>query len=503
MQDSVERAAGTVTIPTCLLGLMLYGCVGSGGWDRPQEIELAVDPGVEHQEIICFGASGAWSMDHIGSEWREETRQRVADLLFSPDLGIGLSGWKFIIGAGSSEKDADIITSPNEWRRSESFRPRERESYDWSRQAGQQWFLRAAKAYGVSSLHGIAYSPPVWMTKNGHAQPDVGSGTTNLRSGRFADFAAYLADVVKHFSFTDVSPFNEPNWDWNRATQEGNRYSPDEMVTLVRMLHDELARRCVSARIVAPEAGDLRALTGKPYARELIGDPGMRAIVSNTVSAHSYGSDYDNGLGDDRLVDLRKTVRAGLDSVAKDAGFRQTEYCILGPDGPGRDLGMDAALRMARVMHFDLTLMDATEWSWWLSVSPYDYKDGLLYTDYRVLGDPQEVITSKLFWTFGNFSRFVRPGFRRIETRGVSDPQGLMASAYLDPRTGAIVVVLVNEDNRDRSIRIKLSGDHRPMGFVPWLTSAPPEDSLRSLEPVPLEDVCRVPARSVMTLVSY
>ena len=32
-----------------------------------------------------------------------------------------------------------------------------------------------------------------------------------------------------------------------------------------------------------------------------------------------------------------------------------TEYCILGPDGPGRDLGIDPALCVANTIHFDLT----------------------------------------------------------------------------------------------------------------------------------------------------
>lgn len=50
-------------------------------------------------------------------------------------------------------------------------------------------------------------------------------------------------------------------------------------------------------------------------------------------------------------------------------------------EGGKVDLGMDAALYMARVIHTDLTVANAAAWQWWLAVSPYDYKDGLIYVD--------------------------------------------------------------------------------------------------------------------------
>jgi len=60
--------------------------------------------------------------------------------------------------------------------------------------------------------------------------------------------------------------------------------------------------------------------------------------------------------------------------------------------GGGRDLTMTTALWMARAMHFDLTICNATAWDWWTAVSREDYKDGLLYTDYRDEGAPVTII---------------------------------------------------------------------------------------------------------------
>jgi len=42
---------------------------------------------------------------------------------------------------------------------------------------------------------------------------------------------------------------------------------------------------------------------------------------------------------------------------------------------------MDAALYLARTIHNDLTVAHASAWQYWLAISPYDYKDGLIYID--------------------------------------------------------------------------------------------------------------------------
>src|SRR5690606_34364970 len=49
-----------------------------------------------------------------------------------------------------------------------------------------------------------------------------------------------------------------------------------------------------------------------------------------------------------------------------------------------------------------------------------------------------------ILWALGNYSYFIRPGYRRIETTGADDLDGLIASAYLSPDKTNMVVVLVN-----------------------------------------------------------
>ena len=79
---------------------------------------FTIDSTAVQQQIDCFGASDAWSMRFMG-EMPEATQNEVARLLFSsgvdasgnPD-GIGLSIWRFNIGAGSVEQgDSSLINS--------------------------------------------------------------------------------------------------------------------------------------------------------------------------------------------------------------------------------------------------------------------------------------------------------------------------------------------------------------------------------------------------------
>src|SRR5690606_39927671 len=75
----------------------------------------------------------------------------------SPE-GIGLSLWRFNIGAGSFEQGvASGIRT--DWRREECFLNADG-SYDWKKQQGQQWFLNAARERGVKYTLGFSIAPP-------------------------------------------------------------------------------------------------------------------------------------------------------------------------------------------------------------------------------------------------------------------------------------------------------------------------------------------------------
>jgi O-glycosyl hydrolase len=477
---------------------------------------------LRHQIIDNFGASDCWSIQEIGS-WPEAQRGQIAQLLFSAKSGIGLSCWRFNLGGGP---DATIT---DKWRTAETFEVSEGK-YDWTRLASQQWFLDAAKRNGVPQLLAFVNSPPARMTRNGLTQTTKGDGSTNLKPGYEEQFARYLVDILAHFQsvkkipFQFVSPVNEPSWEWDKADQEGNRYSNADIRGVLLALDAALRGQRLDTRIIAPESASLQALSkpvtglSKKYNAEygnyldyLLGDPALSRILGQRVAFHSYLSDRLNT----ELIQNRETLRSAFGKY-HGASLWQSEYCILtGPEGKGgggRDLTMKTALDVARVMHYDLTLLDVSAWQWWLALSRSDYKDGLIYTDYEKLGDAPSVIPSKLLWTFGNFSRFVRPGMRRVELAGEShDKNGLLGSAWVDERDGGLVLVYINEGSLAEDVEVTFTGSAKEQaskmtGMVPYVTSDRPGDDLKEYAFAPLDAsgklVYSIPARSAVTLVA-
>ncbi len=448
-------------------------------------------------------------MQRVG-KWSAASRNRVADLLFSTTSGAGLSSWRFNVGGGINPR----ITHP--WRTAETFELAEGR-YDWTRQAGERWFVAAAKARGVPRFLAFVNSPPGRMTRNGLTYCGKG-GTSNLRPGFEAQYARYLGDVLEHFrtnpdeperiAFDYVSPVNEPQWDWEGHSQEGMRASNADIKRMARALATELKRRGSSTELAMLESGCLpdmwhlnRKATetwGEPYGdylAQFIGDPEIAPLLAKRIGYHSYGSDLVTG----PLLEHRWMLG---ERMTRFPGWKiwQTEYCILvgseGKGGSGRDLTMNTALDVARIIHLDLTLVGVSAWQWWTAFSPEDYKDGLIYTNWKKPGDDETIYPAKLLWVMGNYSRFVRPGMTRVElTGGAHDVQGLMGSAYKGGKR--VIVVYVNMGHSPRTVELTAGG--RRLGpMTPFVTSEQPGDDLKRYPDVSTTVTLR--ARSVTTL---
>ena len=476
-----SRFAVWVTL-VCLSGML-------GGWAAAGEsIRVRLSPDQTHQTMDGFGASDAWQCQFVGKNWPLEKRERMADLLFSREMdtngspkGIGLSIWRFNVGAGTTEQgDASGIRNP--WRRAECFQNADG-SYDWSKQAGQQWFLDAARQRGVECFLAFPNAAPVHLSRNGKGFADKGSPQLNLKADKVDAYATFLAEVLAHFQrdgrgFDYLSPFNEPQWAWDDGGQEGTPALNTELYELVRALSKELSRRKLPTRIVLGEAGTIGPAFRKmdTHGQTSDGRDDQAQFFFNPKSAHYVGNlpnvapilsahDYHSVWPLDKLVEYRQGLRDALRAANPALGYWQSEYCILEEPneeirgGRRRDLGMDLALYVARLIHADLTIANARSWQWWTALSQVDYKDGLLYLDDGSAGDTGRmgpratsllhdgaVRESKLLWAFGNFSRFIRPGMVRIHcetTPAQPIANGLLASAYRNAG-GDLVVLLVN-----------------------------------------------------------
>ncbi len=479
---------------------------------------ITLDPSLEYQTIAHFGASDAWRMQFVGKNWPVEKREYIADLLFSKEMdekgnpkGIGLSLWRFYIGSGSAHQ-GDSSDIKNEWRRGECFLNPDG-TYDWSRQEGQQWFLEAAKKRGVEKYLAFTLSAPVQYTLNGKAYSIKGDERINMKPGHYDEYATFAVDVLEHFAnegyeFDYLSPVNEPQWDWSNPGQEGTAATNENIYLLSKYLAEELESRDLNTKLTIGEVGDIKQLyrdykASGDQVDAFFGDNTVLDLSSlpkteRLITGHSYFTTWPI----DTLVNTRQKLRAKLDEV-EGLEYWQTEFCILeeSPEigkGQKRDLGMNTALYVARVIHADLTIANASSWQWWTSLTTWDYKDGLIYLD---TGDESdlfnrdrmkedgEVRESKLLWAFGNFSRFVTPGMTRIQAS--IDNKEVAVAAFKEE--DKCVMVLINYGQDPKKLTL-------PKNFKPAKSYV--TDEKNSLDQMRVGDKSvKLPKRSVTTII--
>ncbi|WP_165586742.1 glycoside hydrolase [Neotamlana sedimentorum] len=489
-------------------------------------VQVKIDTSKTYQTIYDFGASDAWSTQFVGKNWPETSKKQIVDLLFSKALkkdgspkGIALSAWRFNIGAGSLEQ-GKASGIKNQWRRTEGFLDLVG-NYNWNAQSGQVWFLKQVQKMGVNSFVGFVNSPPVYLTRN-HKAFSADGLSANISSENYSKYAHFLIKVIQGIkeyagvNLNYISPFNEPQWKWQCCNQEGSPWNNDEIAAMTKILNDSLNKNDLETKIELTEAGQINYLYNN-FKDENRGDQihnffnpssinylGNLSHVAKKVVGHSYFSTWPT----ERLIKTRKLLAQKIQETNTALEYGMSEYTLLENNeeikGKGRDLGITPALYMARVLHADLTIANATFWHWWLAVSPYNYKDGLIYIDKNKNGG--EIFESKLLWALGHYSRFIESGMIRIGADYASEvPEqekinGLLCSAYQSKSRDKMVLVFTNQLNEDKVVA--LSG--MPKSFKKmklYLTTKSPQDNLRFIKEISTKNTFLMPRKSLITCV--
>lgn len=509
------------------------------GKQAPAKAEISkyvVDSNNKCQTIDNFSASDGWSMQFIGL-WPREKQEQIADWLFSTQndktgqpKGIGLSLWRFNIGAGSAGQ-GDKSGIDNIWTRSECFLLADG-SYDWNQQKGQRNFLQLAKQRGVNQYLGFILSPPVYWTQNGMATNTGRGASFNIQEDRYDDYARFQAEVIQgleqhegiHLDY--ICPFNEPDghWNWVGPKQEGTAATNREIARTVRLMSKEFEARKIDTKILVSESFDYNCMFRiHPYTKADRGYQiqsffnkdsvhtyiGSLSNVPRLMAAHSYWTNTP-------LTDLR-SIRIDMNKELQKnkVGYWQTELCIMSNDdeiggGGGKDLTMKTALYVARVIHHDLVYGNASAWQWWRSVATGNYKDGLIYAEPDKSLIDGSFTDSKLMWALGNYSRFIRPGAIRLGVsaydskgkpveEGDTDPYALMISAYQNAN-GTPVLVVINYNEKERVFDLKWKGN-APKAWIPYCTSDEKGVDLKPMDRKPSKAQMDIPARSIITYV--
>ena len=493
-------------------------------------VEVTVDCSNKYQTIRNFGSSDAWNADWLGRLWPEAKKNRLAELLFSKELdengnpkGMGLSCWRFNIGSGSATQGDDAGMGDS--KRTECFLNPDG-TYTWERQTGQLWFLRkAALEYGVEDLLGFMNSPPIYMTKHGYAYNEEKKWNYILAEDKYDDYALFAAEVVDHFDkegihFDYISPMNEPQYAWNDGEQEGSPATDQEIADVIKAMSSAFAAKQLTTQLTFAEAGSLsRSMSQIPKfwgseqsAMKVAGLPN----VSNIVSAHSYWDDTNA----ERMYNTRVKFREKLNTTNTDLEYFQSEYSLLDngytwghPGSHGGNLReIECAMSLARMLHVDLVVANATGWHWWTTFAPANHygESRFALIEAQTTKDLTDGFFSdtKLLYTLGQYSRFVRPGMKRVEAKRsdnlsvVDALKNDMYSSYINEATQQVVIIATNSRTVKRPFTFKVENisGNTDLEFTPYVTSE--GDNMKAYPKIKEGDVFKIPPLSVVTFVS-
>jgi len=506
-----------------------------------QSYTVTINPNITYQTIVDFGSSDCWTADFVGKYFSTAEKEKSAKWLFSQEFdtngnpeGIGLSMWRVNLGAGSAEQGSnsgiDDVT-----RRGYCYLDA-KGNYDWTKSAGQQYFMQQAKKYGVEHFLLFSNSAPVQFTKNGKAFAAAGVSGSNLADSHYADFANFLTTTTKHFinegyNITLIDPVNEPQYDWTSG-QEGSPWTNECIAKLARELDKSITSQGVSSQILLPEACQWKALYQDGTEKrannqiEAFFNPantdtyiGNLQNLKKAVAGHSYWTFGNNtDLKDIRQTVAEKAAQYGLDVY-------QTEWSMLDKE-PDTSAGfpssydaadyMDIALYMGKLIHCDLTFGNMASWSYWTTFAQekWGQKNRFYLLRMNAQGDNGNesygditkggtITDNPNLWVLGNYSRFIRPGYKRVShtTNRSEDLNKLLGSAYLSPDGKRVVSVYVNMTSSQLAVRLNVDGQTTAKDINVYRTSSS-ENLKRVNSSFSLGKGIAVPAKSVVTIVA-
>jgi len=395
---------------------------------------VTVDWDTTYQTIDGFGVSEAFHQSNNIARLGETKQNEIYDLLFSTTDGAGFSIFRSILGDGGTWGNAD--DGPNK-----TMQPAE-DVWDWNESNDDQIpMIKAIQSkYGINQILYTVWSPPAWMKTNGSV---VGG---SLRTDKYQAYATYLAEHIKNYKskfgieITHIGIQNEPNLE---TSYSSCRWSPEELRIFMRdYLVPTFDKENITAKVVFAENMSFN----EQYAIDSLNDP-IAVKRVDIVGAHNYGSNY---------IPFTTTKSKGK-------GIWMTEVS----DMNGNDTSINDGLRWAKEIHDFMTITEGNAWFYWWGACFKTYNgEGLIQMD---LNNKTYKVAKRLY-TIGQYSRFIRPGWQRIEA--TKNPvSNVYVTAYKDPKSGKFAIVALNNGWSSQSITYTLKG-FSPTVVTAYTTSA-------------------------------
>ncbi len=410
-----------------------------------------------------WGTSLCWWAHRVG--YSPVLTEKSAKLFFSNE-GLDLNIMRYNIGGGDDPTHKHIT-------RTDSMIPgwltydesTDDYIYDYEADKNQLNVLKACyECSGKDAfVEAFSNSPPYFMCKSGCSSGGKNPNENNLRDDCYDAFAKYLADVTEYINnklnikVSSLSPMNEPDtdfWHYMSEKQEGCHFDPGESQNkiILKTAREIRAKGLNHIDIVASdETSTDKALNSyKLYSQEV-------KDVIDRVSTHTYATKKIRKLGK-----LMKTENRNL-------WMSETDWSSVSSKKAGE---MGAGLWFAEKIISDINALSPSAWVMWLTIDNHISKDG--YMGNKDTGAPdtnggywgiafadhdkEEIILTKKYYCFGQFSKFIRPGDTIIHT-------GKNTLGAISKDGSKLTLVAFNKNSRSKDITIDIS-DFKQSGII-------------------------------------
>lgn len=454
-------------------------------------VNLRLHPDLQFQEYIGFGASftasSAWNLATIPTEARKE----VLTQLFSPTEGAGFTLTRTHINSSDYSNGHYTYVEPGDidlatfsiYEDLKGFTGDENEQVQGIELVAPNYDLipMILEAQGIQGadfkIIASPWSPPSWM-KTGETS-EMTNG--NLLPEYYGLWAKYLSKYISAYAeqgiaLWGITPQNEPlhahdaRWDSNGLTPEqGRDFLRDHLgPQLVKDGHLNLHDLDAGLRVLIY---DHNKSMMNQYVLPTYSDPEAAKYAWGTAF-HWYASSEleENNWYAQELSDLHKSwPTKGMihteSSIDIDAEDPIGQYWRESTDYAGTFVPFDT---YAHDIISDLNqgVQGYIEWCMILSdkgqPNPYDN-----FNSAPVLINPvtDSVTYTPLYYLLSHFSKFIRPGARRIEIKA-EEMQGIAHTAAKNV-DGSIALVVYNSTTEAREISIQLDATTHTVQMPP------------------------------------
>lgn len=416
--------------------------------------QVTIDRGRTHQTMHGFGASNrVWDDPHVSDAPRTSIPAAArAEILTRLYTELGLTRVRLILDGGVEPVNDNDDPLVFDWSKF---------NFEGKRNDAHVAFVKEAIPFGLSIYCPAPLAPEHWMTER---NPD-----------EYVEWA--LAILIRWRQLGQEPPFfsvlNEPGSNW-----EDRLWSGRWMRTVVKRLGPRMRAAGLKTELVVPD--DVNPTEAHARARTILADPEARRYVG-ALAYHLYREPSG--------ADMR-----AIQTLAATYGLPiwMTEF------GDASFHDHHGAVSWARMIHALIADygVSAVDYMWGFFGS-HDSGQALIAVMFDD-GEYRRYALTPAYYVTGHFSRFVRPGYVRVEARS-GDP-AVLVTAY----TGAaeLVIVAINSGPDPKVVTFNLAAGPATGVFSALMTTR--TEPWKAAPPVYVSDGTfrlMLPPESLTTLV--